>query len=94
MVGNVNFFMAVHLVAMLDGVDQRLFEGEADAENLTFLDAVSFQGTFNILLNAARFARIARNHPSRPNAAVTWSPDLVSIFRSRSLTSPSEKAAS
>ena len=50
---------AVHPVAVLDGVDQRLFQGKFDAEDLTLLIAMRDEGTLDLLLNPTCFVGVA-----------------------------------
>ena len=57
-----HLFIAVHLVAVLDGVDERLFEGQADAEDVLVADVVGVQQSLDVVLDAASLGRVAGDH--------------------------------
>ena len=54
-----HLFIAVHLVAVLDGIDQGLFQGQADAEDFFFAGVVRPQESLDVLLHAAGLRRVA-----------------------------------
>jgi hypothetical protein len=58
---DTHFLRAVHLVAMLDGVDQGFFERQLDAEDVPFVDVAGLEEVFDLFLNSASFGAIARN---------------------------------
>src|SRR5262249_23538077 len=58
-VSNLDAFLAIEVVAVLNGVNESLFERQADAEDLVFRVAMRFQLAFNFFLHAPRFGRIA-----------------------------------
>jgi hypothetical protein len=57
--GHPNFLGMVHPVAMLDGIDERFFEGKLDAEDFPLGELVGFQSRFDFVLNSMGFGRVA-----------------------------------
>src|SRR5262249_1373981 len=60
-VGDSNLLAPLHAVAVLDGVDQGLFKGEFDAENIVVGTAGAPQQPFDLVLNFARLGGVAGN---------------------------------
>ena len=48
----------VQAVAVLDGVDQRFFEGQLDGEDVSFGEGGSYQRGFDIRLNEPRMPKL------------------------------------
>ena len=61
MKADMDAFCLVHLVAMLDGVDNRFFQGQANAENFLIVEAELSQLFFDKFLDVPCFVEIAGN---------------------------------
>ena len=66
---DVNFLVRVHPVAMLDGVDEGLFHGDAKAEEVLADDSMFFGGVENLLLYLVGLGEVGRNRESEPTVA-------------------------
>src|SRR3954447_225220 len=58
---DVDLLAAVELVAVLDGVDDGFFQGEADAEDLAVLVVEQSQLALDLVLDAGNLLRVARD---------------------------------
>ena len=58
---DIDLLIRLHAIAMLDRVDQRLFEGESHAKAITHWPSVLLHQADDAFLNFARFRRIVRN---------------------------------
>src|SRR5262245_55068337 len=57
--GNADLLGTVHLVAMLDGIDESFFQGQLDAEQVPFGKLVGLESLLDFLLHASSLCRIA-----------------------------------
>jgi hypothetical protein len=60
-IGNVDAFASVHLVAVLDGVDQGFFESEPDAEDFLIAGSAGSELFFDGILDTSSLGMLARD---------------------------------
>lgn len=93
LVVNENLLGGVHLVAMLDGIDERLFQGKANAEDFAIVVAHLLQLELDLVLNAASVGRVARDDDLAWQAlAMTFLVGSVPVYFSHGESSPEEDA--
>ena len=70
LVGDLDRLVAVVLVAVLDRVDEGLFEGELDGEDFAVVEEERLEGALDVVLDTTRLRRIAGDDQVQRGACV------------------------